>query len=196
MENLFIAKDINTHQQVIGELIRPKMYDNNRRFMWIKIYNEDRTAYIKEKIQVIPESIQNLIKNIFGKKVRPTKALFPNLLFQDKEYCVLGIKDNYVTLIEWENRGNYGEFLRVRFENFENDFIFLAADDNVMPHHELFGKKIMFKNEKSVLNNIELCVIGICESAIAVIEWTNRGNYHFDCYTLRDISDFEIIKDK
>lgn len=135
------------------------------------------------------------MNNKFGTKVKPTKDLFPYVLSTNKEYCIVGISDNYICLIDWKNRGNYDEFLRVRFDDLAKDFIFLDTDSSDIPGNALFGEKIVFKNDNNVLKNIELCVVGICENAIAVIEWDKRGEYHFDCYTLSDISDFEIIKD-
>ncbi|MFA7658792.1 MAG: hypothetical protein WCY19_05105 [Candidatus Gastranaerophilaceae bacterium] len=56
-----------------------------------------------------------------------------------------------------------------------------------------FGSKIIFKNESHCLYGKELCCVGICKNAIAVIEWENRGGYNFDFYTVKDLSDIEVL---
>lgn len=57
-----------------------------------------------------------------------------------------------------------------------------------------FGSKIKFTDKEHCLCGKELCCLGICKNAIAVIEWNKRGSYNFDFYTYSNLEDIEIIE--
>ncbi|MBL4730759.1 MAG: hypothetical protein JKY28_05275 [Sulfurimonas sp.] len=66
---------------------------------------------------------------------------------------------------------------------------------NQLDVKKYFCKKIRFVCEvHSDLKDKDFCVLGIYESAIAIVEWDKRGEYNFDFYTLKSLGDIKIIE--
>lgn len=61
-----------------------------------------------------------------------------------------------------------------------------------------FGVKVKFAEKSkfaiySYLMDKEFCLIGFNESAFALIEWSKRGQYNFECYKGSVYSHLEVL---
>lgn len=59
-----------------------------------------------------------------------------------------------------------------------------------------FGSKVKFLKQDKIhvdLRDKEFCLIGFDETAFALIEWENRGQYQFEFYTGSVYSDLELL---